>query len=63
MHTYTDARGFPPGRVYPLSRAYLVRLTSISNADERRELDEHFGEEDNDSDSDVDDEGGLFPII
>ena len=63
MHTYTNARGLPLGRVAPLIRADLVRLTSISDSDEIRDLDDNFGEEDDDYDSDVDDEGGLFPII
>ena len=61
MHIYTDDQGLPPGRVAPLSRADLIRLTSISDADERRYLDDNFDKEDNGSDSGVDDEGGLFP--
>ena len=63
MHTYTDARDFPPVRFAPLSRADMVRLTSISDSDEIRDLDDNFGEEDDDSDSDVDEEGGLFTMI
>ena len=46
-----------------MSRAYPVRLTSIFDADERRDLDDDFGEEDNDFDSDVDDKRGLIPMI
>ena len=61
MHTYTNARGLPLVRVSPLNRADLLRLTSISDADERRYLDDNFDKEDNGSDSGVDDEGGLFP--
>ena len=63
MHIYTNAQGFPPGRVDPLSRSYLARLMSISDADERRDLDKEFVKEDKDYDSDIDDEGGLFPMI
>ena len=63
MHIYTNAWGLPPGRVAPLSRADLVRLTSISDDDKRKDLDNDFGEEDNNSDSDIDDEGGSFLII
>ena len=63
MHTYTSSWGLPPGIVTLLSGEDLVRLTSISDADKRRVLDDNFGEEDNDSDSDVDGEGGLFPMI
>ena len=46
-----------------MSRADLVRLTSISDDDKRKDLDNDFGEEDNNSDSDIDDEGGSFLII
>ena len=46
-----------------MSRENLVRLTSISDTDERRDLYEDFGKEDNNSDSDIDDEGGSFLII
>ena len=63
MHTYTDARGLLPGRFTPLSRLDLVWLKIISNSNERRNLDDNFGEEDDDSDSDVDEEGGLFTMI
>ena len=63
MHTYTNTRGLPTGRVALLSRADLVRLMSICDTNERRDLDDDFGEEDDDSDSDVDEEGGLFTMI
>ena len=63
MHTYNDAQGLPPGRVAPLSSADLVRLMIIYNSDERRYLDDDCGKEDDNYDSGVDDEGGLFPII
>ena len=36
-------------------------MTSISDADKRRSFDDDFGKEENNSDSDVDDKGGLFP--
>ena len=63
MHTYTNAWGLPPVRVAYLRRADLVWLTSISDAKKRRDPDNNFGKENNDSDSDVDDKGGLFPMI
>ena len=63
MHTYTNARGLPLGRVAPLIRADLVRLTSIYDSDKRRSFDDDFGEEEKNSDSDVDDKGGIFPTI
>ena len=55
MHIYTNAWDLPPGIVARLSRADLVRLTSISDDDKRKDLDNDFGEEDNNSDSDIDD--------
>ena len=63
MHTYTDSRGFPPARFAPSSRAYLVWLMSISEADKIRDFDDNFGEEYDNYESDVDDKGGLFTII
>ena len=63
MHTHTNAQGLTLVRVAPLNRAYLVRFTSISDADKRRSFDDDFGEEEKNSDSDVDDKGGIFPTI
>ena len=63
MHTYIDTQGFPPGIVAPLSRADLVWLMSVFNVYRRRDLDDNFGEEDDNTENDVDDEWGLFPMI
>ena len=63
MHTYTNSRGFPLGRVAPLNRENILQLTSISDADNRRDLDDNFGKEDDNTENDVDDEWGLFPMI
>ena len=60
---YTNAQVLPPGRVAPLSRVGLVHLRIISDADEGRDLDDDFGKEDDYSESDVDDEGVLFPMV
>ena len=63
MRTYTCAKGSPPGRVAPSSRADLVRLTSISDADERRDLDDDITEEDGAPENDLVEVGGLSPIM